>query len=271
MKLHQVSECTKLMIEAKDKHLANLSSKLDNPDTAPKTYWSIINRCLNNKNIPIIPPVFHEGELISDFEKKAEPFNNHFASQCSLVKNASTIPSLGYKTDERLNYFDINENEIISIIKNLNANKAHGWDKISIRMIKLKTTAIPLKLIFRSMLEEGVFPDDWKKSNVVPIHKKDSKNLIKNYRPISLLPIFSKVLERLMFNSLFNYFIQNKLFTNCQTGFIPDDSCVAQLLSITHEIYKSFDCNPPCDIRGTFLDISKAFDKVWHKVLIFMA
>ena len=95
------------------------------------------------------------------------------ASQCSLVKNASTVPSLEYKTDERLNYFDINENEILSIIKNLNASKAHGWDKISIRMIKLcgKTTAIPLKLIFRSMLE-GVFPDDWKKSNVVPIRKK---------------------------------------------------------------------------------------------------
>ena len=72
-----------------------------------------------------------------------------------------------------------------------------------------------------------------------------------------------------MFNSLFNYFIQNKLFTDCQSGFTPGDSCVTQLLSITHEIYKSFDCNPPCDIRGTFLDISKAFDKVWHKGLIF--
>ena len=117
-------------------------------------------------------------------------------------------------------------------------------------MIKLcgKTIAIPLKL-FRSILEEGVFPDDWKKSNVVPIHKKGSKNLIKNYRLIGLLPIFSKVFEIVMFNSLINYFIQNKLFTDCQSGFIPGDSCVAQLLSITHEIYKSFDCNRPCDIR----------------------
>ena len=66
-----------------------------------------------------------------------------------------------------------------------------------------------------------------------------------------------------------NYFIQNKLFTECQFGFIPGDLCVAQLLSITHEIYKSFDCNLSYDIRGTFLDISKAFDKVWHKGLIF--
>ena len=73
---------------------------------------------------------------------------------------------LEYKTDDRLNYFQINENYILSIIKNFNVSKTHGWDRISIRMIKLcgKTVAIPLKLIFRSMLEEGVFPDKWKKA-----------------------------------------------------------------------------------------------------------
>ena len=99
------------------------------------------------------------------------------------------------------------------MIKNLNASKVHRRDNISISMIKLygKTIAISLKLIFQSVLEEGVFPDDWKKSNVVPFHKRDTKNLIKNYRPISLLAIF-------------NCFIQNKLFTERQSGFIPDDS-----------------------------------------------
>ena len=74
--------------------------------------------------------------------------------------------SLEYRTDERLNYFDINANDIVSKIKNLNASKAHGWDKISITMINLcgKTIAILLKLIYRSILEEGAFPDDWKKA-----------------------------------------------------------------------------------------------------------
>ena len=66
--------------------------------------------------------------------------------------------------------------------------------------------ALPLKFLFKTILEEGAFPEDWKKSNVVPIHKKESKNLIKKYRPISLLSIFSKILERLLFNSMFNYF-----------------------------------------------------------------
>ena len=63
--------------------------------------------------------------------------------------------------------------------------------------------------------------------------------------------------------------MQSKLIAECPLGFIPGDSCVAQLLSITHEIYKSFDCNPPADTRGIFLEISKAFDKVWHEGLIF--
>ena len=63
--------------------------------------------------MPIIPPVLLEGNLISDFEKKAELLNNHFASQCSLVKDASTLPNLEYKTDERLNYFQINQNSIL--------------------------------------------------------------------------------------------------------------------------------------------------------------
>ena len=94
------------------------------------------------------------------------------------------------------------------------------------------------------MLEEGVFPDDRK--------KKQS--------------FFSKVFERLVFNSVFHYLIQNKLFTECLPGFIPGDSCVAQLLSFTHEIYKSFDCNPPYNIRGTFLDISKHLAKFSTKV-----
>ena len=95
-------------------------------------------------------------------------------------------------------------------MKNLNLGKAHGWDNISIRMIKLcgKSIALPLSLIFQSILNDGVFPDDWKKSNV-PCHKKDSKNLIKNFRQISVLPIFSKVFERSTYNSLYNYFIQN--------------------------------------------------------------
>ena len=136
------------------------------------------------------------------------------------------------------------------------------------RMIKLygKEIILTLQFLFKSMLEEDIFPDDWKKSNVVPVHKKESTYLIKIYRSISLLPIFSKIFERLIFNCLFNYFTQNKLFTECQSGFITGDSCVAQLLSITHEIYKSFGCNPPAGTRGIFFIFRKPLIKSSMKV-----
>ena len=171
------------------------------------------------------------------------------------------------KTNVRINSFRINHDDISLIIKNLDSNKAYGCDNISIKMIQIcgESIALPLKLLFETALKEKKFPDIWKLANVVPVHKKEEKKLLKNYRPISLLPIFSKIFERVIYNSLFNHFVCNKLSTPSQSGFLPGDSCIAQLLSIIHEIQTSLDSNPPADVRGVFLDISKAFDKVWHK------
>ena len=73
----------------------------------------------------------------------------------------------------------------------------------------------------------------------------------------------------MIYNSLFNYFQSNKLLTSSQSGFLPGDSRIAQQLSIIHEIQTAFDNNPTVDVRGVFLDISKAFDKVWHSGLLF--
>ena len=84
-----------------------------------------------------------------------------------------------------------------------------------------------------------------------------------------MLPICGKVFQRLIFNSIFNYFIENNFLSPYQSGFIPGDLCVEQLISITHEIYNTFDCNTSMEVRGVFLDIRKAFDKVWHDGLIY--
>ena len=95
------------------------------------------------------------------------------------------------------------------------------------------------------------------------------KDLIKNYRPVSLLPIFGKFFERLIFNSLFKYIDENELLYSNQSGFRPFNSNVNQLLSINHDFFSNFDWDPPKDIRAVFLDISKAFDKIWLPGLIF--
>ena len=140
---------------------------------------------------------------------------------------------------------------------------------ISIRMLKLcgKSICKPLDLIFQSCIKQGKFPTEWKKANVVPVHKKGDKQILKNYRPVSLLPICGKIFERLIYNNLFEYFIENDLISQNQSGFKPADSCINQLISIAHEIYQSFDDG--LEVRRVFLDISKAFDKVWHEGFIY--
>ena len=101
----------------------------------------------------------------------------------------------------------------------------------------------------------------------MPIHKKSDKQTLKNYRPVSLLPICGKIFERLIYNKMFGFFLDKGLISANQSGFKPRDSCINQLLSIMHNIYESFDAG--YEVRGVFLDISKAFDKVWHIGLIF--
>ena len=93
-----------------------------------------------------------------------------------------------------------------------------------------------------------MFRSEWKKGNIVLIHRKGDKQNIKNCRPVSLLPMCGKIFERLI-------------------SFQPGDSCINQLLSITHEIFISFDNG--LGVRSVFLDMSKAFDKVWHEGIIF--
>ena len=106
----------------------------------------------------------------------------------------------------------------------------------------------PVKLLFENCLRTGIFPDQWKKTNIVPIHKKVDKQLLKNYRPVSLLLICGKVFECIIFNDLLKYFKENNLLSPLQSGFILRDSCFQQLIAITNEIYKAFDCSTSFEV-----------------------
>ena len=97
--------------------------------------------------------------------------------------------------------------------------------------------------------------------------RKKVKQLVKNYRPISLFAICGKVFERLIYVEMYPYLTNNNLISSYQLGFKGGDSCINQILSIMHEIYKSFD--EGFKVRRLFLDISKAFDRMWHDGVIF--
>ena len=127
-------------------------------------------------------------------------------------------------------------------------------------MAMLKTCpseiAIPLCMIFERCINSGKFPDSWKLANVQPIHKKNDRQLKSNYRPISLLPLCGKILEKIIFDQVYSFLDSNRLISTRQSGFRPGDSCIYQLISITSDIYKNFENND--ETRAVFLDISKA-------------
>ena len=151
------------------------------------------------------------------------------------------MPSeLPLRTDNTLSTCHFAKEDILRINNNLDPNKAHGHDAVSIPMLKTCGDSIWRPLNIRVNLRTGKFPLEWKKANIVPIHKKGDKQAVKNYRPVSLLPICGKIFERLLYNEMLNFFLENDLISPKQSGFRPGDSCINQLLSINHEILSAF-------------------------------
>ena len=134
-----------------------------------------------------------------------------------------------FLTDKPLSTVKFVNADILKIIQNLNPNKAHGHDKISIQILKICGNSLcrPLELIFNDCLANGIFLEyDWKKGNIVLVHKKNDKQRLNNYRPISLLPICRKIFERLILNEMFGFFIENDLISQHQSRFKPGDFCI---------------------------------------------
>ena len=202
--------------------------------------------------------------FVTDIKTKASIFNKFFNEQCTLLKNNSVLPvNQIFLTQSRLNSIDFNEDDVLKVIRALNIPKTHGHDNISIRMINIceKSLLKALILLFESPTKSSCYPDIWKRSNTISAHKKDDKQLVNNYRPISLLPnIFSKI---------YNFLLDEKLLNPNQSEFRLSDSCLNQLLAITHEVFQVFDGNPSLEVRSVFLDISKAFCMVWHEGLFY--
>ena len=170
---------TETIRSSKEKFYCKLSTKLANPSTLSKTYWSILQTFVNGKKILIIPPLLVNDNFITNFLEKANLFNEFFSKQCQPLQNNSALPkSNTYHTGNRLNDITFDNEKLLKIIQSLDANKAHGYDGISIRMLKLGSPSIikPLSIIFQNCLKSSTFPDDWKKGNIVPVHKKTVNN-----------------------------------------------------------------------------------------------
>ena len=237
----------------------------------PKRFWKLFK--LNSKKRTIAQTVSWTSEKeqkIADSSKTiAELFNSYFASVFSHHQNTQNDQEGTNENDEPNTEeleITISELEVLSALRALDPDKALGPDGIPSRILKqiAQQIAPSITLLFIKSINSGVVPDEWKLANVVPVYKRGEKEDVQNYRPISLLCIVSKLLERCVLKHIWEHL--RVILNECQHGFVPGKSCTSQLIGVLDKIGRLLDRGEQIDV--TYLDMSKTFDRVNHEILI---
>jgi hypothetical protein len=180
-----------------------------------KLYWKLMKDVFQTKPSREIPPIRHTADngdikyIFSDIEK-IKALNEYFSSISNVDESGTNLPDNYLLCEETLSDIVIQEHEIYDIISILPVNKAVGPDCISHKMLKSTAKAVskPLCILFNKSLCENTFPNYWKMAHVLPLFKKDDPSIKSNYRPVSLLSCVSKIMERVVFKYVYNFFSQ---------------------------------------------------------------
>ena len=228
-----------------------------------KEMWKLLKTVLpNNRN------------LSEDIPLDAKTLNDSFIDDRDALLHETCaeeedIPlDFAFKTDKVFEIPEITKENVENIISKMSENKATGSDGVSARFIKrFITPLLPLLLIiFNQSIKTKVFPISWKISRVTALHKKGSKKDPQNYRPISVVPFISKILEKHVFDHFYNFLNENKLLSENQFGFKRKHSVIDALLALKRNTITSLNNNQKCIIVS--LDLKKAFDVISHQLLV---
>lgn len=292
-KLHRISkqfpnDATKKLIYTRYRNfyiklLRNLKTEYEKKELlantkTPKKLWQTINKIAHRK---LSTPTAHDLIKIKKSEKESlNVCNDYFSSvgqnlaNVILSKDNETQESLAAKvkvnppTLNSIYMSPTDNNEVLSLIQKLNPNSSPGLDSIDNKILKAigPEIAEPLAAIFNLSIESGIFPKAWKIAAVVPIHKGNAKNEPSNYRPISLLGSFSKLLERIVNKRIVSYLERNSILTERQFGFRKGISTEDAVTLLTETVSTQLDEGRAC--VGVFLDLAKAFDTVSIPILL---
>ena len=264
----------KLIFFSKKRYYANYFVKFEKNS---KKIWSGIGSIINKKSKKNIDDVFlnENGNVITDQKKVSEKFNHFYTT---IADNL--VSKLGNSNNKYQDYLknpnvhslflnEIEPDEVLSLLQKLNPNKSADYFGISPKFLKISAEHIyqPLTYIYNLSFTTGIFPDKMKIAKVIAIYKSaGSKMECKNYRPISLLPIFSKVFEKLMHSRIYSFLNDKNILFKNQYGFQKNKSTDHAILDIHSKIINAYEKGEiPCCI---FLDFAKAFDTVNHNILL---
>ena len=165
----------------------------------------------------------------------------------------------------------VTNDDILDVTKNLKTKTSYGHDGISTKLLAKTIRQIldPITHITNLSLVTGIFPTELKRARVVPIFKAGDSDSVSNYRPISLLPSISKILERIIYNKLMKFFESKDLLYEHQYGFRKNHSTIHPVLHLLNHCAESFNISPPQTTLATFCDLSKAFDTISHEILLY--
>ena len=237
--------------------------------------WSLLNTVLNKNNLRAkIDSLNIEDKIVSDNQRISDHLNHYFSN---IGENlAAAIPKENvhfnsYLTKNYPNSFVMNltnPNEIINLVSEIKNKSSSGMDRIPTTIMKatIRSTAYPLSAIINHSILNACFPDVLKIARVCPLFKNGIKSESQNYRPISVLPSFSKIFEKVISCRLTNYLAKNDILTAAQFGFRKNHSCYMALLDLYDKISLAGDRDEFA--IGIFIDLSKAFDTINHNILL---
>ena len=238
------NDTTNLLKLSKQTYFDSLSEKLKtNNNLNSKDWWKTLKTFISNNDKSPIPPLKDNDTIYADDNEKANLLNAYFKTQSDLNDANKEIPHINITNHNRLSTLETTPDEVKSIIDTLKTGKAAGPDNINTYILKTcaRELSYPLSNLFNFTFSTSKVPKIWKQANVTPVFKKDDPTDCKNYIHISLLSTVGKVIEKIVHKHVFNFFKYNNVITSMQSGFVPGDSTVNQLVDIYNTFCKALD------------------------------
>ena len=225
--------------------MEQLATKLTTETFLPSDWWRTLKRFIKpNNSSSYIPPLKTNDDILDDNKDKANLLNTYFQTQTQINESNVDTPFANFDQDRaKLHTIVITPLEVKSVLKTLKLGKASGPDQVNNRILKelCNELATPFCNLFNISLNVSKIPTQWKMAYVCAIFKKNDPSDVLNYRPVSLLSTIEKVFEKIIHKHVFNFFKQNNIITFFQSGFVPNDSTVNQLVAMYNAFCQALD------------------------------